>query len=298
MSSVSMVQPFLVAPGMPERTADGVIALAGFLEALQVPLVEGRYFATEDDNRPVIIVDEQLAKELWPAQSAIGRYLHIVNVFRGAEPREIVGVVRHVQTQGLRSAGLPQIWMTYATRAYGQLNAVLRAASPLALVPVVDRAAQRLGSRRPVRDAQLLVDAVATASADTRFAVFVLGVFGALALLLAAVGVYGVVASALVRRTREIALRIALGAESRRIVGLAVGETAAWTALGLLVGVLGALALTRYLETLLFQVEPTDALTFAAVSGLLALIALAAAALPAIRAARVDPMLALRTDAG
>jgi hypothetical protein len=295
MSHVSMVQPFVVAPGMPERTADGVIALAGFLEALHVPLVDGRYFTTEDDNRPVIIIDEHLAKELWPGQPAVGRHLYVVTG-QGTQPREIVGVVRHVQTQGLRSTGLPQIWMTYATRAYAQLNAVVRAESPLAIVPIVDRTAQRLGSGRPVRDVQLLTDAVAAASADTRFAVFVLGVFGAVALLLAAVGIYGAVTHALVRRTREMAVRIALGAESRRIVGLAVGETATWTVVGLVVGVVGALALTRYLETLLFRVQPTDALTFLVVAGVLALIALAAAALPAIRASRVDPTLAMRAE--
>jgi putative ABC transport system permease protein len=295
MSNVSMVQPFAVATGMPERTADGVIALAGFLEVLQVPLVDGRYFTTEDDNRPVIIIDEHLAKELWPGQSALGRTLDILTG-RGSPTREIVGVVRHVQTQGLRSAGMPQIWMTYATRSYGQLNAVVRGTNPMAIAPLVDRAAQRLGSGRPVRDVQLLADAVANATADTRFAVFVLGVFGALALLLAAVGVYGAVTHALVRRTREIAVRIALGARSRRIFGLAVGETAVWTAVGLVAGMFGALALTRYLETLLFQLEPTDALTLMVTAGFLALIALAAAALPALRASRVDPMLAMRAE--
>jgi putative ABC transport system permease protein len=295
MSNVSMAQPFLVAPGTPERTADGVIALAGFLEALGVPLVEGRYFTTDDDNRPVIIVDESLAKELWPGQSAIGRQLHMITI-SGILPREIVGVVRHVQMQGVRDAGMPQIWVTYATRAYAQLNAVVRAANPEAAVSLVDREAQRLGSGRPVRDARTLSDAVATASADTRFAVFVLGVFGGLALLLAAIGVYGTAANALVRRTREIAVRIALGAEPHRIFRLAVGETAAWTAGGLLTGLAGAWAVTRYLETLLFEVKATDPLTFGAAAALLAATALAAAAIPALRAARVDPTLAMRAE--
>lgn len=111
MSNVSMVQPFVVQPGQPQRMADGVIALAGYLETLQVPLVEGRYFTTEDDNRPVIIIDEGLARELWPSQSAIGRQLQIVTI-SGSLPREVVGVVGHVQFQGLRQAGMPQIWMT------------------------------------------------------------------------------------------------------------------------------------------------------------------------------------------
>lgn len=295
MSGMSMVQPFVVEPGQPQRMADGVIALAGYLEALQVPLVEGRYFSTEDDNRPVIIIDDSLASELWPSQSAIGRQLEIVTI-SGSLKREVIGVVGHVQFQGLRQAGMPQIWMTYATRTYSQLNAVVRAETPLPLVSGIGREAQRLGSGRPIRDPQLLAEAVANASADTRFAVLVLGVFGALALLLAVVGVYGVVSNALVRRTREIAVRIALGAEASRILGLAIRETAAWTAAGLMAGIAGALLLTRYLETLLFQVTPTDAITFAIAAGFLGIVAVAAAAIPAVRASRVDPMLAMRAD--
>ena len=214
----------------------------------------------------------------------------------GILPREIVGVVRHVQMQGVRDAGMPQIWVTYATRAYSQLNAVVRAANPAAAVSLVDREAQRLGSGRPVRDSRTLNEAVAAASADTRFAVFVLGVFGGLALLLAAIGVYGAAANALVRRTREIAVRIALGAEPQRIFRLAVAETAAWTAGGLCAGLTGAWAVTRYLGVLLFEIEATDPPTFATAAALLALTALAAAAIPALRAARVDPTLAMRAE--
>jgi putative ABC transport system permease protein len=296
MTGVSMVQPFKAAPDSPQRAADGVVAFAGFLEALQVPLVEGRYFTSEDEDRPVIIVDALLAGELWPGRSAIGQTLLVVNTFRGPEPRAIVGVVRHVQSQGLRATGMPQIWMTYGTRAPAQLNAVVRAADPLAVVPQIRQTSQQLGSGRPIRDVELLSTLVDSASADTRFAVFVLGVFGALALLLTAIGVYGMVAHAMVRRTREIAIRIAIGADSAQVVRIAVGETAAWTAIGLIIGLGGAFVLTRYLSTLLFQIEATDALTFAMVAALLAVIALVAAALPAVRAARIDPMLAMRAE--
>ena len=191
---------------------------------------------------------------------------------------------------------MPQIWMTYASRSYAQLNAVVRAEDPLAVVPLVGRAAQELGSGRPVRDVQRLDDAVATAFADTRFAVLVLGVFGALAMLLAAVGVYGAVANTTIQRTREIGVRIALGAATRRIVFLAVGETAMWTAAGLVAGILGATALTRYLESLLFEIQPTDSVTFAAAAVLLALVAIGSATVPALRASRVDPMLAMRAE--
>lgn len=296
MSDITIVQPFVTAPGEAERTAEGVVAFEGFLETLQVPLVEGRLFTAIDHDRPVIIIDEQLARELWPGQSAIGRTLHIIRFDRQLLPREIVGVVRHLQTQGLRSTGLPQIWMTYATRSPAQLNAVVRAEAPLTLMPAIDRAAQRLGSGRPMRDGRLLSDVVAERSADTRFAVIVLGVFGGLALLLAAIGIYAVVANAMVRRTREMAVRVALGAGARRILALAMAETAAATTTGLAAGLAGAFVVTRYLETLLFRIDARDALTFAIAAMLLGAIALAAAALPAVRAARVDPMLAMRVD--
>lgn len=291
-----MVQPFSVALGSPQRSADGVVALAGFMEALQVPLVEGRYFTPDDEDRPVIVIDELLAKEVSEGRSALGQTLYVVNAFRGPEPREIVGVVRHVQTQGVRTVGMPQLWMTYATRSPAQLNAVVRAAEPLSVVPAIDRAVQQNGSGRPIRDVYLLSNAVADAFADTRFAVFVLGVFGALALLLTAIGIYGTVAHAMIQRKREIAVRIALGAESTQVLRLAVAEAAAWTAAGAVAGITGAFALTRYLASLLFQVEATDALTFAIVATLLVVIPLAAAALPALRAARVNPMLAMRAE--
>ncbi|HYE84955.1 MAG TPA: ADOP family duplicated permease [Vicinamibacterales bacterium] len=296
MTGLSMVQPFMATPHGPQRTADGVVAFAGFLEALQVPLVDGRYFTTADEDRPVVIVDELLTQELWPDRSAIGQQIHVVNTFRGPEPREIVGVVRHVQQHGVRASGLPQLWMTYGTRAPAQLNAVLRASDPLAAAAQIDRAAQQLGSGRPIRDIERLSVLTAAATADTRFGVFVLGVFGVLAMLLTAIGVYGTVANAMVRRTREIAVRVALGADAQQVVRIAIGETAAWTLAGLVMGLGGAVMLTRYLSTLLFQIEPTDLPTFLVVAGALAGIAVAAAALPALRAARTDPMLAMRSD--
>src|SRR5262249_28760218 len=154
------------------------------------------------------------------------------------------GVVAHVQMHSPRAAVLPQLWMTYATRAYGQLNVIARTSNPAAVVPELEHAAHRLGSGRPVRDVRLLEDYVADASADTRFALFILGAFAALAVVLAGIGVYGVVAYATARRTREIAVRLALGADGRRIVALVVREGIGWTAAGICAGVLGALALS------------------------------------------------------
>ncbi len=137
---------------------------------------------------------------------------------------------------------------------------------------------------------------MADASADTRFALFVLGAFAVLAVILTAIGVYGVVAYATARRTREIAVRLALGADASRIVALVVRDGLGWTIAGIAAGVAGALALTRFMASLLFGVGTHDPITFAAVALLLGTTAIVAAALPAFRAVRVDPMLALRSD--
>jgi putative ABC transport system permease protein len=166
----------------------------------------------------------------------------------------------------------------------------------MALVPAVEAAVQRLGPGRPVHEIRALEDYVADASAETRFALFVLGAFAVLAVILTAIGVYGVVAYATARRTREIAVRLALGADAIRIVALVVRESLGWTIAGIAAGVAGALALTRYLASLLFGVGTHDPVTFAAVALLLGATAVVAAALPAFRAVRVDPMLALRSE--
>jgi predicted permease len=296
LTGVSMAQRVSLGPDTPERQVEGFIALAGYLEALEVPLVAGRLFTRADDSQPLVVVDEWLARELWPNQSAIGRRLFVVNTAGPPRWTEVVGVVAHVQSQGLRGPGSPQVWMTYAVRSYAQLNMVIRAADPIAMVAPVARAVQQLGAGRPIRDVRLLDDYVSDAFADTRFAVFVLGVLSALALVLATVGVYGVVAYATARRTREIAVRLALGADGRRIVGLVIRDGLGWTAAGILAGVLGALVLSRYVSSLLFDVGERDPITYLSVAMLLVVIAVVATAVPAIRAARVDPMLALRAE--
>ncbi|MGH9409131.1 MAG: FtsX-like permease family protein, partial [Vicinamibacterales bacterium] len=153
-----------------------------------------------------------------------------------------------------------------------------------------------LGAGRPLHDIRLLDDLVADASADTRFALFALGAFAVLALVLTAIGIYGVVAYTTARRTREIAVRLALGADARGIVALVVREGAGWTLAGIGMGVAGALALSTYLRSLLFHVGARDPLTFTAVAALLTLVSLGATAVPALRAVRVDPMRALRAD--
>jgi predicted permease len=296
LSGAGMPQRVSLGPAMRERELDGFVAFAGCLEALDVPLIAGRYFARGDHDRPVVIVDERLARELWPGASAVGQRLLIVKSVAKPQWTEVVGVVAHVQARSPRDAGRPQVWMTYGVRSYAQLNLVVRAADPSAAVTPTISTVQQLGAGRPVRGIRLLEDYVSEASADTRFALFVMGILAVLAVVLAAVGVYAVVAYAMSRRRREMAVRLALGASRIRLVALVLGEGLTWTFAGLAAGLAGAAALSRYLESLLFRVGPYDAATFTAVATLLTVVALTASAVPALRAARVDPMLALRAE--
>jgi predicted permease len=296
LSGIAMSQRVSLGLDTREREADGFIAMAGYLEALGVRLVAGRYFTAADHGRSVVVVDERLAQELWPGESAIGRRLMIVRSVSAPDWAQVVGVAGHVQARSPREAGPPQVWMSYAVRSYAQMNLVVHAADPVEAAGGIAAVAQQLGTGRPVRDVRRLEDQAADASADTRFALFVLAVLSALAVTLAAVGVYGVVAYATARRTREIALRLALGASPIRLVGRVLGGGAGWTALGVGGGLAGAAMFARSLESLLFGVAAHDALTFAAVGGFLALVSLGASLAPALRAGRVDPMLALRNE--
>ena len=179
-----------------------------------------------DDDQPVVIVDERLAREAWPGQSAVGQRLALFSNIASPRWVEVVGVAAHAQTQGLRSPGLQQIWMTYGSKSYSDLGLVVRGTNPAGFIAPVKEAVQRLGAGRPVHDVRLLSERVADASADTRFALFVLGSFAVLAVVLSIIGVYAVVAYATARRTREIAVRLALGADTdaHRLAGHETGR--------------------------------------------------------------------------
>ena len=210
------------------------------------------------DNAPgrsVVLIDERLASSLWPGQPAVGQRLLLGAATARREWAEVVGVVAHVQLHDLRGSDQrPQIWSTYGARPFYSLSVAARTAGdPRAVAGSIKRAIERLGPKRPVIDVQPLDDYVADASADTRFALFVLAVFALTAIVLTGIGVYGVVAYATARRTREIAVRRALGANAGGIVALVLREGAVWTAAGIAAGVAGALPLSRYLSSLLFH---------------------------------------------
>jgi putative ABC transport system permease protein len=287
-----------LGPGEPERVVSTISVFSGYPEVLRVPLRAGRFISTADRNRldPVLLVDEGTAAEFWRGENPIGQRLLLSPGSRMPIWGRVVGIVGRVQLADLRHDSAPQLWMSYRAMPWDMDIAVRTTRDPRDMGQLVQAAVERLNPGRPIFDVRPLDDYVADASADTRFALFVLSVFALFAVVLTAIGVYGVVAYATARRTREIAVRLALGADARRIVALVLGEAVVWTAAGLAAGALGARVLTRFIESLLFRVAPTDALTFVAVALLLGMIALVATALPALRAVRVDPMLALRSE--
>ena len=273
--------------------------LPGYLEAMGIRMRDGRDFfvgeKTTRDRTP-IIVDDGLARLLVPDGRAVGRRVLLSPHGESEQWAEIVGVVDHVRSQDVRSDGLPQLYVSFDHRPLFNTTLVVRTSNPRSIASVLKPLVERLGPGRPVHSVGPLQDIVDAQQADTRFALLVLSVFAGLALLLTAIGVYGVVAYATSRRTREIAVRLALGADARTIVALVLREGALWTAVGLAAGVVGARALTQSLTALLVQVTPGDPLTFAAVVTLVAATAIVATIIPALRAVRVDPMLALRAE--
>ncbi|HEV2985601.1 MAG TPA: ABC transporter permease [Vicinamibacterales bacterium] len=300
LDGLPLYQRLAIQERGPEADVSQHVVFSGYFNTMRIPLRAGRDFGPEDDapagGQPHVIVDQRLADQLWPGGNPIGQRVQRVLGQPARAWAEVIGVVDHVQTADLHQKGLPQIYESFGERGYGAAFIIRTDGDPVAVAGPVKAAIERLGPGRPVFAIRTLDSLVADASADTRFALFVLTVFAVTAVALTAIGVYGVVAYATARRTREIAVRLALGADARGIVTLVVRDGAAWTVSGVAAGLAGALALSRYLATLLFNVGARDPSTFAAVAALLALVALIATALPAIRAVRVDPMVALRSE--
>jgi len=282
--------------------ADQRTATPGYFESLGAELVAGRLFDEHDDEetRRVVIVDRILAERLWPGENPIGKGLHFEGWENGPfvlRRAEVVGVVKHIRHHSLTTELRPQIYVPYPQSARPVMTYAVRTdGSPQALVGPVRQALARLDRDLPFSKVRTLQEYVDRASAGARFTALLASLFAALALLLASIGLYGVVSFGVRQRTREIGVRLTLGATPTAIRRAVVGEglTAAGAGLGL--GLLGALAVGGLLERLLFGVSSKDPLTYAVVAGVLLAVALVAAYLPARRATRVDPMLALRTD--
>jgi predicted permease len=272
--------------------------------ALGVRLVRGRTFTNADRaGQPrVAIVNERAARLLWPAGDALGHRLEIATRFRRGGERgggEVVGIVADVRDQALGVPAAPTVYLAHAQFPAGDLTAVVRAregADPLRLVPVARAVVRRLDPQLPLSDVESMSDIESASVAQPRFVTLLLGAFALLALVLAVVGVYGVMTYLVGQRTRELGIRMALGASRRAVVVSSLARVVKPLVIGLGAGVVAALAFTRTMQRLLYDVTPTDPTTLVAVPLVLAVVALVAAYVPARRARNVDPVIALRSE--
>ena len=281
-----------------EPLAEMRITSPGFYQSLRIPIVAGRDFSEADAVSPGgVIVNQAFVKRHFESgESPVGRR---VNIYGAARP--IVGVIGDVRQAGLDREPLVEVHGYFNdTTVTGWLSemtiAVRTSVPPASVAGAVREAVRRVNADQPVFRVQTMEEVVAESLAGRRLHLWLLGIFAAVALALAAAGLYGVIAYLVAQRTREIGIRMALGARTRDVVGLVVAQGARLTAVGILVGLAGAWALTRLLATMLYGVSPRDPATFLAVAGVLASVAMLATWLPARRAARVDPLLAIRSE--
>jgi len=280
-----------------------------YFYTMGIPLLNGRELVTADSARsPLVgVINRRMARKYWPDENPIGQTISASRCFEVSTPKGssvqcnpqelmIVGIVGDVPF-GLDAPAYPELFIPYKQWPANEMALVLRTASePSSLIPIVKKEIWRVDPDQPVTDIKTMDQLVSTEAAGRRFVLQLIGVFAAIALVLAAVGIYGVVSYGTRQRTHEIGIRMALGARGQQILWLVAGQNAKWLLIGITAGVASALALTRLLAAYLYAVRPNDPLTFAAVSSLLLAVALLAVYIPARRATKVDPMEALRYE--
>ncbi len=266
-----------------------------YFRALQIPLLSGRTFELRDnaDAPKVVIINETIAKRHFgsPAE-AIGKRL---SIWRDEKfMREIVGVVGDTKTGSLTGEGVAQIYVPNAQARENFMGLVIRTAGdPAAFATTLRREVQALDKDQPIYNVRTMDDVVMNSLGTRRVSMQLFAVFAIAALLLAAIGIYGVMAYTVTQRTQEIGIRMALGAQRSDVLGLVVRQGMTLAAIGVVAGLAGAFSLTRVMASLLFNVRPDDPTTYLAISFLLIVVAFLACYLPARRAAKLDPMIAL-----
>ena len=286
-------------PGENFINADQRIAAGRYFDAMGIPLVRGRLFDETDvaDAPRVVVVDEFMAQELWPGADPIGKRIRFGDLKSTAPWQTVVGVVGRVKHYGLDSSGRISVYMPHTQATSRALYVTVRTNGEAeAVAAAVRQQVRELDPNLPIyrmRSMGVLVDA---SISTQRFAMRILGLFALIALVLAAIGIHAVMAHVVSQGTREIGIRLALGATGREIVGLVFRHGLTIAIIGIGVGFAGAAGLTRLMRSLIFGVEPVDAPTYAAVGVLLGVIAIIATLIPALRASRVDPIVSLRSE--
>jgi putative ABC transport system permease protein len=281
---------------------------ADYFATMRIRMLRGRDFGASDanDRLRVAIISEAMAKRFWPNEDAIGK--HVTLTFAQGGPREIVGIVDNVKVHGLDvQEDLPTLYQPVSqldipAATFGEFHspfmslAVRTSVQSRSLTAALEQAVHQVAAGVAVSDVLTMEEVMNESLAPQRFSMFLLGTFAAVALLLAAIGIYSVLAYSVRRRTAEIGIRIALGAQIKDVLSLILREGMGLVLVGVLCGLFGAFALSRFLRSMLFGVGANDVPTFLAVAALLSVVALGACYLPARRAVRIDPMVALRDE--
>ena len=295
------VENLQVGPDEPSPHGDPHMITPDYFAAMGIPLLRGRYFSDADskDALAVAIIDQTLAEQYWPDQDPIGK--RIAAFFDGPRGqrhwREIVGVVGHVKQYGLDGKSKVQYYFPHTQSPQPNLYLVVRTASEQkGMAAAIRGALDSIDKDQPIYKVTTLEQMVSNSTSQKRFSMFLLGIFAAVALLLAAVGIYGVMSYAVTQRTHEVGIRMALGAQQKDVLALVVRQGMLMTLIGVGIGLVGAFAATQVMASLLFGVGTHDPLTFAGISVLLTAVALIASFIPARRATKVDPMIALRYE--
>ena len=263
-----------------------------------IPLVRGRNFTEHDTNGSalVAIINEATAKQVFPGEDPIGQYIE--NYGPKDEKLQIVGVVGNVRHLALETAPRPELYQPLGQGMWPLMLIAVRTApeNPLTLLPAVQQAVWSVNKSVPLGNPRTMNDMIARTLLQKKFTMLVLSIFAGAALLLAAIGLYGVISYSVAQRTRELGIRIALGAQRSDVLRLILRQGMTLVAAGVIFGVAASLGLTRLIASLLYGISASDPLTFLLFSVALVLVAFVACWLPARRAARVDPVIALRAE--
>ncbi len=267
----------------------------GYFQAMGIPLLRGREFSASDNanSTPVVVINQKLAETLWPGQDPLGKHFNLLD----NKQSEVVGVVGNVMHNGLGESVSLESYHAFPQNPWSYIGLAVRThGDPGAVYGAVRSLVAQIDPELPVHDMRPMEQVMAETMASRRLTLWLVGAFAALALVLASVGIYGVMSYAVTERVHEIGVRVALGAQRRDVLRLVVGHGMRLAAIGLLLGSVTAFFAARAMTTLLFGIRPSDPLTYIGITVVLALAALAACYIPARRATGVDPMVALRYE--
>jgi predicted permease len=292
----TVIEGYQPQPGEDTETAYNVVG-PRYFDTMRIALLRGRSFTEADraDAPPVVIVNDVFARKYWPDEDSLGKRLSA----DGSQGpfREVIGVVRTGKYNTLGEEPRPFYYVPLLQEYQGAVVLHVRTSTdPRALIAPLRDTIRSVDAAVPVFDAKTMEDQMLVALLPARLAGTLLGAFGMLALLLAAVGIYGVMAYSVALRTREIGVRMALGAGTRQLLALIIGEGARLTAIGLAIGIIAAVGLARFISSLLYGIRPADVVSFAGAALVLTATAILACYIPARRAIRVDPVVALRYE--